>query len=39
MRDRDRYTALIVQKAVEIAQVQFSDWLGRPLLFNDKCLV
>ena len=30
---------LTVQKAVEIAQVQFLDWLGHPLLYNDGCLV
>ena len=39
LRDRDRYTVLTVQKAVLIAQVQFLDWLGHPLLFNDRCLV
>ena len=27
-----------VQKTVEIAQVQFLDWLGYPLLYNDRCL-
>ena len=28
----------IVQKSVEILQVQFLDWLGHPLLYNDRCL-
>ena len=34
---RDRYTVQTVQKSVEILQAQFLDWLGHPLLYNDRC--
>ena len=38
-RQRQVHSALTVQKAVEIAHVAVLDWLGHPLLFNDRCLV
>ena len=35
-RDRDAQCKLCKRR--EIRQVQFFDWLGHPLLYNDSCL-
>ena len=35
---RDRYTVQTVQKSVEVAQVQFLDWLGHPLTVERQVL-